>query len=125
MFVSHVLVPVRCYLFQAGLKISKPNQHIVAQWDNKKPAKAGHCSILNRLLRNWPSWPEAAYLGFWWNIYGPTCPSAFLMYSTTSSAGNLNPRPSDTRSTLIGYFGLLGFMATILNISPRALKVRA
>ncbi len=71
-----------------------------------------------------PSWPEAAYLGFWWNIYGPTCPSAFLMYSTTSSAGNLNPRPSDTRSTLIGYFGLLGFMATILNISPRALKVR-
>ena len=37
----------------------------------------------------------------------------FCRYMTTFSAGILNPRPSETRSVLIGYFGLLGLIATI------------
>lgn len=39
--------------------------------------------------------------------------SEFCRYITTFSAGILNPRPSETRSVLIGYFGLLGLIATI------------
>jgi hypothetical protein len=38
----------------------------------------------------------------------------FCRYITTFSAGILNPRPSETRSALIGYFGLLGLIDTIL-----------
>ncbi len=39
--------------------------------------------------------------------------SEFWRYITTVSAGILNPRPSETRSVLIGYFGLLGLIAAI------------
>ena len=71
-----------------------------------------------------PSWPEAAYLGFCQNIHGTIHSCAFCRYSTTSSAGNLNPRPSVTRSTLIGYLGRLGLSAVIRKVSPRVLNVR-
>ncbi len=72
----------------------------------------------------WPNWPEAAYLGFGRNVRGTFQPCAFRRYSTTSSTGNLKPRPSATRSTLIGYFGRLGLIAVMRKISPRARKVR-
>jgi len=80
--------------------------------------------FLIHVLPKGPKGPEAVYLGFCQNIPGTSQPRVFFMYSTTSSAGNLNPRPSDTRSTLTGYFGLLGLMATTRNISLRALNVR-
>ena len=37
----------------------------------------------------------------------------------TFSTAILKPRPSATRSALIGYFGLLGLIATIRNVSVR------
>ena len=71
-----------------------------------------------------PSRPERAYLIVWRNkrrtSYGPEC----CRYMTTFSAGNLKPRPSDTRSALTGYFGLLGLMATMRNSSSFDRKVR-
>jgi hypothetical protein len=76
------------------------------------------------LKRARPSWLEAAYLDIFGNISGTYYPPAFLRYMTTFSAGILNPRPSETRSVLIGYFGLLGLIPTIRWRSPPDRNVR-
>src|SRR5690606_38489226 len=74
--------------------------------------------------RVWPKGPEAAYLGFCRNKCGTDHGSDRRRYMATLSAGNLKPRPSDTRSALTGYFGLLGLMATMPNSSSFDRKVR-
>ncbi len=56
----------------------------------------------------------------WCTFHNPEC----CRYIATLSAGNLKPRPSATRSALIGYFGLLGLIATMRKSSFFARKVR-
>ena len=68
--------------------------------------------------QSWPKGPEAAYLGFRRNIQGTDCSSVFRRWSATFSAENLKPRPSATRSALIGYFGRLGLIAVMRKVSP-------
>jgi len=51
--------------------------------------------------------------GLSWEHFLNVYASEFCRYIVTVSAGILNPRPSETRSVLIGYFGLLGLIATI------------
>lgn len=75
-------------------------------------------------LSDWPSWPETAYLGFSWNKRRTKTAYERCRYIATLSAGNLKPRPSATRSALMGYFGLLGLMATIRKSSSFDRKVR-
>ena len=72
----------------------------------------------------WPKGPEAAYLGFWENKGCTVHASERSKYMTTFSAGILNPRPSDTRSVLIGYFGRFGLIPTIRWRSPPVWNVR-
>ena len=69
-------------------------------------------------LTDRPKGPEAAYLGFRRNIQGTDCSSVFRRWSATFSAENLKPRPSATRSALIGYFGRLGLIAVMRKVSP-------
>lgn len=84
----------------------------------------GQTTSNRRKLSNWPKGPEAAYLGFCRNKCGTDHGSDRRRYMATLSAGNLKPRPSDTRSALTGYFGLLGLMATMRNSSSFDRKVR-
>ena len=57
-----------------------------------------------------PNRPERAYLDVLKNVWRTDQFSDLLRYMATSSAANLNPRPSAMRSALIGYFGRLGLM---------------
>lgn len=50
--------------------------------------------------------------------------SEHCRHMTTFSAENLKPRPSAMRSALIGYFGLLGLMATMRKSSSFDRNVR-
>lgn len=77
--------------------------------------------IVDRLCR--PKGPEPAYLDFGKNKSCTLHVLELCRYIATLSAGNLKPRPSATRSALMGYFGLFGLMATIRKRSSFDRKV--